>query len=99
MNALKIAKLTVYTLSILLIAGFCLIVSKIADTQAKSNPKNIHKTIKTNLLFNKNEALTLTFSCGNYLCLKIQKNNLPYKIIVLTPDTGKIINEISFQTK
>ncbi len=102
MNALKIAKLVVFTLSIFLVAGFCLIISKITDRQEKINFKNIANQTtlnETSVFLSEQENVKDIFSCSQYICITLQKENHPTQIIIISPETGKIFNKISFKTK
>lgn len=102
MNKLLIAKSIVFLLAGILAAGLFLLLYKITNKHKKINPS---KTIETSL--KKTESfLSLTpgetahnaFSCQDYLCIQILKNNLLHRIEIISPINGEKIHTLFIDT-
>ena len=102
MNKLILAKIIFFFLTGLLIAGFGLLVHKIAKKNLKSNQNQellINRVKESFLILKDGESVRQVFPCQNFLCFQIETNSQINRIEIFSPETGKKIQTIMIKTK
>lgn len=103
MNKLIFIKFIVFLLTGLLFAGFGLLFHKIAKKNSKINPPTQQASTTphqdTFLFLEEGETVQSVFSCQNFLCLTILKEEKPFRIQVINPQTGKTLYSIFISLK
>lgn len=92
MKPIFVAKIAVSVLTLLIIAGFALVIVKIADKSPKNKLQN---RIPATLILPENAQKTTAFGCGDALCISVQKTPTALEIWVIDIKTGEIQQKIS----
>lgn len=94
MKTINILKIITGLLTIFILAGFILIISKLSEKSFQSKSVS-SKTTTFSLLFEEN--ITNVIPCGDSLCVMTDGyNTTGHRLVIINPKSGKISNVIQF---
>lgn len=95
MKMLLIAKISVFIMTFLILAGLTVVVLKITDNVQKNKPQNQSGFIE----LSENEQIIHLSPCDKYLCLLTEKSGQQNRLLIMNPNTGKIRHHILLKTQ